>query len=59
MAMYVIDPEAVIAFRQNHRRSVQRDRKTKRNKQIAKPRDRKQYDELDRQWLRAVERDRS
>lgn len=59
MAMYVIDPEAVIAFRRNHRRTVQRQRKVARNKQIAKPQDRKQYDELDRQWLRAVERDRS
>lgn len=59
MAMYVIDPEAVLAFRQNHRRAVQRQRKVKRNKQIAKPQNRKQYDELDRQWLRAVERDRS
>jgi len=59
MPLYVIDPEAVLQFRRNHRGNVQRQRRAARKKNAEKPRERKQYDEIDRQWLRAIELDRT
>ena len=58
MAIWVIDPEAVLAFRRNHRRETCRQRNIKRNKQMAKPRDRN-LDKTDRDWLNAIERDKA
>lgn len=58
MAIYVIDHEAVLAFRRAHRLATVRQRATKRRKRIEQPRDRK-LDRTDRDWLNAIERDKA
>jgi len=59
MAIYVIDPDVVLAFRRNHRKQVRRDRSIKRKKYAERVPEKIQYDAIDKEWLRAVERDRS
>lgn len=56
MPLYVIDPAAVLVFRQNHRKEVRKQRSAKRRQRAAKERER-QLDRTDANWLNAIERD--
>lgn len=58
MAIWVIDPEAVLAFRRRHRRQVQISRAKKRRDYVMRPRD-PRPSQLDKQWLDAVANDKS